>query len=127
VTDLTVVSDDLASYLGEDVDDDRAQFFLDLVMDQAASIVTPVPVAAKAVVLRAAARGYQNPTGRTSELIGPYQFSGAGAGDVLLTKSDRSALRRLAGGTGAFTIDPLGIDGTSSETTDYPGNRFPTT
>lgn len=124
---LSVETDDLASYLGDTVDEDRAQLFLDLVMDQAASIVSPVPDAAKAVVLRAAARGYQNPTGRTSELIGPYQMSGAGVGDILLTKSDRNALRRLAGRSGAFSFDPLGIDGTDSETTDYPGNRFPTT
>lgn len=121
---LSVTSDDLASYLGADVDDDRAEFILDLVMTQAASIVSPVPDAAKAVILRAAARGYQNPTGRTQELIGPYQVSGV-AGDVLLTKSDRSALRRAAGGGGAFMIDPLGITGTGSAT-DYPDARFPT-
>ncbi len=127
MTTLEVTSDDLASYLGETVDEDRAEFFLGLVMDQAASIVSPVPSAAKAVVLRAAARGYQNPTGRTSELIGPYQTSGAGVGDILLTKSDRSALRRLAGRSGAFSFDLLGIDGTGDDTTDYPGARFPTT
>jgi hypothetical protein len=125
VTALSVTSDDLASYLGAEVDDDRAEFFLDLVMSQAASIVSPVPDAAKAVVLRAAARGYQNPTGRSQELIGPYQFSGAGGGDILLTKADRGALRRLAGGGGAFMVDPLGIDGTLGST-DYPDARFPT-
>lgn len=124
---LTVEADDLASYLGSTVDDDRAELFLALVMDQAASIVSPVPDAAKAIVLRVAARAYQNPIGATQELIGPYQLSGPATGDVLLNKSDRAALRRLAGGSGAFTIDPLGIDGTDSDTTDYPGSRFPTT
>lgn len=124
MTALTVTSDDLASFLGETVDDDRAEFILDLVMSEAGSIVDPVPDGAKGVILGASARLYGNPLSVTQELVGPYQYSRPFAN--LLTKSERSSLRRHAGGGGAFYIDPLGIDGTGSETTDYPGSRFPT-
>lgn len=122
ITPLEVSSDDLAALLGE-VDDDRADFILDLVMTEAATIVSPVPIGAKAAVLLAAIRIYSNPTGVTQELVGPYQFSKPAAN--LLTKAERASIRRAGGGGGAFSIDPLGLDGTESPTTDYPGSRFP--
>jgi len=122
MTALSVTSDDLGSFLGVDVDEDRATFVLDLVMGEAATIVTPVPDGAKAVILSASARIYSNPTGVSQELIGPYQTSRAASN--LLTKSERSSLRRAAGGGGAFMVDPLGIDGTETDT-DYPSVRFP--
>ena len=122
-TTLSVTSDDLASYMGAEVDDDRAALFLDLAMDLAGAIVSPVPAAAKAIVLKVAASGYESPTGRSQELIGPYQISGPSAG-MVMSKADRAALRRLAGGGGAFSIDPLGITGTNDDD-DYPSARFP--
>lgn len=123
MTDLTVTSDDLASYLGSSVDEDRADLFLELAMDLAGAIVSPVPDAAKAIVLKVAASGYESPTGRSQELIGPYQISGP-AGGMVMSKADRAALRRLAGGGGAFSIDPLGVTGTNDDD-DYPAARFP--
>lgn len=119
---LEVTSDDLASFLGASVDEDRADFVLDLVMGEAGSIVSPVPVGAKGVVLTAASRIYSNPTGATQELVGPYQFSRPGAN--LLTKAERASIRRHGGGGGAFQVDPLGINGAEDDT-DYPQTRFP--
>lgn len=125
MTALTVKSDDLKSFLptAAAFDDDRAKFMLGLVMDEAASVVTPVPSTAKGLILRATSRLYQNPVGVTQELVGPYQF--AQPATNIFTKAERASLRRHAGGGGAFYIDPLDIDGTD-ESTDYPENRFPT-
>jgi hypothetical protein len=125
MTSLTVTYSDLESYLGETFDgtaQDRATFVLELVMDEAASIVSPVPSGAKGVVLSAAARIFTNPTGVSQELVGPYQTSRASSN--LLTKAERSSLRRQAGGGGAFSFDLLGING-AADSTDYPDVRFP--
>lgn len=123
VTALTVTSDDLAMFFGTPVDEDRADYFLGLAMDLASAIVSPVPDAARAIVVKVAASGYESPTGRSQELIGPYQISGP-AGGLVMSKADRASLRRLAGGGGAFSIDPLGITGTNGDD-DYPSARFP--
>lgn len=122
MTALTVAASDLASYLGTEVDTDRATFVLGLVMGEAGSIVDPVPPGAKGVVLAAAARIYSNPTGVSQELIGPYQTSRASSN--LLTKGERASIRRHAGGGGAFSFDLVGINGAEDET-DYPDVRFP--
>jgi len=119
---LSVAAEDLANFLGSDVDEDRADFILDLIVAEAASLVSPVPDGAKGVVLVAAARAYSNPTGATQELVGPYQFSRPGAN--LLTKAERASIRRHGGGGGAFHVDPLGING-AEDATDYPQTRFP--
>jgi hypothetical protein len=124
VTTLTVTHTDLASFLGAPVDTARADFVLGLVMDEAGSIVSPVPSGAKGIVLAASARIYSNPTGVSQELIGPYQTSRTASN--LLTKAERSALRRHAGGGGAFSFDLLGINGMGDDT-DYPDVRFPPT
>lgn len=121
MTALTVDHTDLASFLGTTLDNDRADFILGLVMGEAGSIVSPVPAGAKGVILSAAARAYSNPTQVSQELIGPYQTSRAS--QPLLTKAERSALRRHAGGGGAFSFDLL-VDGTVTAT-DYPDVRFP--
>lgn len=116
MTDLVVSSSDLATFLGSPVDDDRATLILELVGDQAATLVAPLPAEAKGVVLGAAARIYTNPTQVTSESVGPYSASRTFP-SVSLTKQERATLRRLAGGGGAFSIDPLGPG--------YPADRFP--
>jgi hypothetical protein len=124
VVALTVTYSDLASFLGVSFDtteQTRATFVLGLVMDEAGSIVSPVPSTAKGIVLSAAARIYSNPTGVSQELVGPYQTSRAATN--LLTKGERSALRRHGGGGGAFSFDLL-VDGTETAT-DYPDVRFP--
>lgn len=125
MTALTVSYTDLASFLGVSLDTTeqaRATFVLGLVMDEAGSIVSPVPSTAKGIILAAAARVYSNPTGVTQELVGPYQASRPSMN--LLTKGERSALRRHGGGGGAFSFDILGIND-ASDATDYPDVRFP--
>lgn len=114
MTALTVVPDDLATYLGTEVDENRAAKLLDLSMKLAASVVSPVPEEAEAIILTSAGRAYTNPQGLTQELVGPYQASRPSAG-IYFTKAERSALRLLAGGGGAFSIDLLA---------GYPDDRF---
>lgn len=115
MADLVVTSADLGTYLGETVDEARATLLLELAMDLADAIVTPVPDAAKAVVLTAAGRAYSNPQGLTAEMVGPYQASRPTAG-VYLTKSERASLKRLIGRGGAFNVDMLPAG--------YPDSRF---
>jgi hypothetical protein len=125
VTALTVTYSDLSSFLGVSFDvteQTRATFILGLVMGEAGSIVSPVPDGAKGIILSAAARAYSNPTQVSQELIGPYQTSRPS--QPMLTKAERSALRRHAGGGGAFSFDLLGING-AEDATDYPDVRFP--
>lgn len=125
MTALTVTYSDLASYLGDTFDatqQARATFVLGLVMDEASSIVSPVPSTAKGVVLAASSRIFTNPTGVSQELVGPYQTSRQASN--LLTKAERSSLRRHNGGGGAFSFDLLGINGLE-DATDYPDVRFP--
>lgn len=115
MTDLTVVADDLETFLGTSVDTNRATMLLGLAMDLTRSFVDPVPVEAKAVVLTVAGRAYVNPTGETQELIGPYQVSRPSMG-VYLTKGEQATLQRLVGSGGAFNVDMLG--------SGYPDDRF---
>lgn len=103
-------TDDLGTFLNLTVDATRAQLMLDMVEDEAGSIVSPLPATAKGVILTAAARAYANPTSTVSQ-----SADGASAtwtpGGLFLTARERRALRRLAGiGGGAFTIDPTPAD-----------------
>lgn len=98
---------DLATYLGSTVDDQRAAQLLQLAQEIAESMVgNPLPLGAEAIVLSAAARGYLNASGVTSETIGPYNIQRPSAG-IYLTKAERASLRRLAGRTGAFSVSIL--------------------
>jgi hypothetical protein len=99
-------SDDLRVYLGDEtIDATRADLMLQMAQDLCTTIVNPLPTTAKAVVLAVAARVFDNPTAATTEAIGGYSV--ARAGGLWLTRADKAALRRLAGGSGAFSIDTL--------------------
>lgn len=104
---------DLSTYVGVAVDVGRATMLLGLAQDLAEAIITPLPAQAKAVVLSAAARGYANAQGITSETIGPYSVQRPAAG-VYLTKGERAALRRLSGGGGAFSASMLPAEWTAA-------------
>lgn len=114
---MTVTAAMLETYLGATVDETRAS----LLITQASNLVDvyfspeDAPDAADAVVLSAASRAYVNPSGVTSEMTGPYQVTRPSAG-VYLTKAERTTLRRLATGGGAFSIDLI---------PGYPDSRFP--
>lgn len=116
---MTVAPADLATYLGAEVDEARAQFLIDRATDLCESIVTPLPAGADAVVLDVAARAFINPTNASSQNVGPFQSSyGPAAGGLWLTKQNKATLRRLAGGSSAFSIDPTPanvLDGTVTQ------------
>lgn len=99
---------ELATFLGVDetqMDDVRARLMLQLAQDLCESIATPLPDSAQGVVLAVAARTFANPEGNTAETVGPYTVQRGGS--LYLTKADKATLRRLTGGTGAFSIDTL--------------------
>ena len=106
----TVTTDDLTTYLGRTVEEDRAQFVLDQVTVLANAVVTPLPDGASAVIVTAAARAYMNPVGAKQEAVGPFQVT-PGSPGIYLTRGERRTLRSLAGkGGGAFTIDPTDVN-----------------
>lgn len=100
---MTVLPLELGIYLGASVDEDRAQFLIDMAESLCLSVVDPLPDAARAVVLDVAARAYTNPTAVPQQSAGPFSMGGA-AGGVWLTRQNESTLRRLAGFGGAFSI-----------------------
>jgi hypothetical protein len=104
---VTVAPADLALYLGVELDTARAQYLIDRATDLAKTIVDPLPPAADAIVLDVAARAFTNPGNVSSQGMGPFQasFSG-GQGGLYLTRQNKVALRRLGGGSSAFSIDP---------------------
>lgn len=120
---MPVTPDDLAVYLGVDLDDTqvaRAAMLIDDAVGQALAVVTVgvvpddgpteanLPAGWEGVVRPAVARIFLNPTGVTSEVTGPYSVGRPATTGALLSKNERAALRRLAGRSGgAFTIDGL--------------------
>lgn len=100
---LDLNAQDLSVYLGVEVDEARANMLINHAMLLCESIVSPVPDAAEPVVLSAAARAYSNPSFATQEMEGPYQVTRP-SGGVYLSPAERAALRRFAGGGGAFSV-----------------------
>jgi hypothetical protein len=101
---------DLALFRGGQVDDERAQFFLDLAMQVCEAYASPLPDTAAAVVLAVADRAYMVPTDTFSyETAGSFSRNVRGGG-LRLTREDKRALDRAAGRGGAFTINPTPVD-----------------
>lgn len=123
---VPVTPADLGVYLGISMSADeqaRAQMLIDDAVTQALSIVTVgtvpdtgptvgnLPVGAESVIRPAVARIYLNPRGVDGETAGPINYSSRGGGTgSLYSKAEVRALRRLAGRSGAFTIDTLPAD-----------------
>lgn len=108
---------ELGVYLGRaDIDESRADLILQLAHDLCATIVSPVPAAAKGVELAVAARAFNNVSSAHQAGIGSAQVSygapnsSVGIGGLFLSKSDVRTLRRLAGRTGAFSVDLIALD-----------------
>jgi len=122
---MTVTPDMLSLFLGETVDDDRATLLIAQASALCATIVVDPdlpdgmlpapPPAADPIVLTVAANAYVNPSNRSSQLAGPFQMTGS-IGGLTLTRSQRSDLRRLAGRSGAFSVNllPACYDSSSS-------------
>ena len=102
---------DLGVYLGvTDLDEARAGLLLQLAHDRLETIVSPLPDTAKSIELAVAARAYSNVSSAQSMGLGSANISfgsTASAGGLYVSKAERADLRRLAGRTGAFTIDLL--------------------
>ena len=105
---------ELALYLGEDaIDADRADLFLQLTQDLCETVVNPLPLLAKPVLLAVAARAYNNVTAAhrvtigTAEVSYGTQYSQTGIGGLFLARQEVRTLRRLAGRGGAFMIDMI--------------------
>lgn len=110
---VTVTTENLDSLLDLDggIDADRGQLLLDLAVEQCETIAQPCPQQARSIVYAVAARAYLNPTGITSETIGPatVNFGSTGIG-IYLRPAEEKMLRRMAGMGGAFTVDPMPLD-----------------
>ncbi|MEV7975448.1 hypothetical protein [Streptomyces sp. NPDC086519] len=98
----------LGLFLGlDEIDGDRADLLISTAVSLCQTIVKPLPEGAEAVVLSVAGRAYVNPQQVSYETIGPMSVQRpSGSGGLYLTKSDKSALKSLAGRGGAFTVDP---------------------
>lgn len=110
MSDPLVTSDDLAVALNDKtIDADRADFWIGQAQTLCESIASPLPATAAVVVTRVAARAYASTASasRAAQLAASGSPFTPGGGGAYLTKSDRSDLRRLAGGGNAFTIDML--------------------
>lgn len=108
---LVVTAEELDLLLGLEgrINVPRAELCIDLIIDDAMSIVNPLPDNAKGLVLTAAARVYGNPQQLTAESVGPFSVSHQPG--AYLTRRERARLRRLAGkSTGAYTVDPTPAD-----------------
>lgn len=106
---------DLGVYLGEDMaaDDPRATLILQLAHDKCESYVSPVPSAAKGIELTVAARAYTNATNAHQVSLGGgsvsfgSQNTSTGIGGLTVSPEEQRDLRRLAGRSGAFSVDLL--------------------
>lgn len=98
----------LGLFLGlDEIDGDRADLLIATAISLCQTVVKPLPEGADAVVLSVAGRAYVNPQQVSYETIGPMSVQRpSGSGGLYLTKSDKSALKSLAGRGGAFTVDP---------------------
>lgn len=106
---------DLGVYLGTTIpaDDPRAVLLLQLAHDRVESIVSPVPAEAKGIELSVAARAFANVTSAHQVGLGSAnvsfgsQNSTMGIGGLYVSRSEQRDLRRMAGRSGAFTVDLL--------------------
>jgi hypothetical protein len=107
--------DELGVYLGTAIDDEdpRGTLVLQLAHDLCETVVSPVPALAKGVELAVASRAYNNVTSAHQMSLGSAavsfgaQNSSMGVGGLYLSKSEKATLRRLAGRSGAFSVNML--------------------
>jgi hypothetical protein len=85
---------------------------LELAQELCETIVDPLPATARGVVLQVAGRMFSNVNSATQIGLGSAYASlgstgAGGVGGLYLSRSEKATLRRLAGRTGAFSIDVL--------------------
>lgn len=117
---VTPTAEQLGLYLGMgEIQGERADLLIAQAVALCETVVRPLPDQATAVVLSVAGRAYVNPQQVSYETIGPMSVQRpSGSGGLYLTKSDKAALKALAGRGGAFTVDPTPTDADPSPT--YP-------
>jgi hypothetical protein len=105
---IAPTAEQLGLYLGlPEIQGDRADLLIVQAVALCETVVQPLPDQATAVVLSVAGRAYVNPQQVSYETIGPMSVQRpSGSGGLYLTKSDKAALKSLAGRGGAFTVDP---------------------
>jgi hypothetical protein len=108
---VTPTSEDLELLLGlSGIDEDRAELIIRLAEGRAKAVVAPLPAGAESTVLAVAARVFVNPQAASGNVVtGPYSAP-LPSGGLYLTRDDRRALRLLAGGGAAFTVNPTPDD-----------------
>lgn len=108
---LSVSTSDLDTYLnlGGTIDENRGQLMLDLAIDLACSVASPLPMRARGIILAVAARAYANPQMVQQETVGPFAVTRPFPG-IYLTKQERRRLQRICARYGAFSIDPTPAD-----------------
>ncbi|MFE0088762.1 hypothetical protein [Streptomyces sp. NPDC059016] len=113
-------AEQLGLYLGlDEVGGDRADLLISQAVNLCLTVVKPLPEEATAVVLSVAGRAYVNPQQVSYETIGPMSVQRPqGSGGMYLTKSDKAALKAMAGRGGAFTVDPT--PSTADPSPTYP-------
>lgn len=132
----TLTPSDLETFIGLDtgtINVSRAALALAMAQGYCEGVVSPLPVACNPVVLVVAGRSYVNPKGVQSETVGPYHTewgTSTGMGGTLvgpyLTRADKATLRRLAGGSSAFSIEtlPPGVNAVQLVTVVATGGTF---
>jgi hypothetical protein len=98
-------SSDLATFLGQEVDDARATMLLAIAQAYCEDVVSPLPASALGIILSAAARAYVNPAQDAAVGTGPYTVTRASS--VYLTRAERAALRQAAGRGGGGSTSML--------------------
>lgn len=105
---MDVTPAQLATYLGtSSIEAERAALLLDLAVEACEEIVSPLPDAARGVVLDVAATAYSTPAGPGGNVMaGPYSMQ-APPGGITLSRRQLARLRRLSGShSGVFTVAP---------------------
>ena len=120
MTFVPPTAEQVALYLDlPEINGDRADLLITQAVALCETVVKPLPDQATAVVLSVAGRAYVNPQAVSYETIGPMSVQRPqGSGGLYLTKSDKSALKSLAGRGGAFTVDPTPV--TADPSPSYP-------
>lgn len=121
MSDPLITPSDLAVYLRDSsIDVDRAAMMITDAQALCDSVVSPLPAAAAGIVRKVAGRGYVTATTSKAAAGSPMGAPG-GMGGVWLSRADKADLRRLSGGSSAFSIDTLPTGVASVQTVSVVG------
>jgi hypothetical protein len=114
-------SADLGTFLGADVDTARATYLLAQATTLCQSIVSPCrPARTPWCSTSRRARTPTRPTSAARTSAPTRPATARWAGGLWLTRQNKSTLRRLNGGSSAFSIDPVDPDAVATATAALP-------